>query len=271
MRIVRTVGQAFEVCHKLVGHAGEEDESEEVQESETNLSSQLDSKGTTESSSKKQQQPDQQQLIPSSSTKQLEAVASSSNSLLASGAGVDNGKGASSSSNTSNPAAAILASALTPLHHNQEMTGEKVNNKPRNLDLSRRDANISNNDLMNLTTPSSSAVPTPTQSHSFFKEITNNNNSGSNNNVNNSSSNNNQQPNSGSGMGMKLVGNKAVLMQGLGLDNKENLVQVHEAQLLKEQLEQQTQNTRAALAQIQLLRDQLAAESAARIEAQVWT
>jgi hypothetical protein len=86
-------------------------------------------------------------------------------------------------------------------------------------------------------------VPTPTQSHSFFKEI---------------SINNPVQPHSGS------VGKR-------GGDNKENLTQVHEAQLLKEQLEQQTQNTRAALAQIQLLRDQLAAESAARIEAQART
>lgn len=43
----------------------------------------------------------------------------------------------------------------------------------------------------------------------------------------------------------------------------------HQLQLLRERLEQQTQQTRAAVAQLLLLRDQLAAEQAARCEAQV--
>lgn len=43
----------------------------------------------------------------------------------------------------------------------------------------------------------------------------------------------------------------------------------HQLQLLRERLEQQVQQTRAAVAQLLLLRDQLAAEQAARCEAQV--
>ncbi|XP_073954953.1 carboxyl-terminal PDZ ligand of neuronal nitric oxide synthase protein-like isoform X3 [Choristoneura fumiferana] len=45
----------------------------------------------------------------------------------------------------------------------------------------------------------------------------------------------------------------------------------HQLQLLQERLEQQTQQTRAAVAQLFLLRDQLAAEQAARCEAQART
>ncbi|KAG8232525.1 hypothetical protein J437_LFUL013095 [Ladona fulva] len=45
----------------------------------------------------------------------------------------------------------------------------------------------------------------------------------------------------------------------------------HELQMLRERAEQQAQQTRAAVAQVRLLRDQLAAETAARIEAQART
>ena len=43
----------------------------------------------------------------------------------------------------------------------------------------------------------------------------------------------------------------------------------HQLQLLRQQLEQQQQQTQIAVAQVHLLKDQLAAEAAARIEAQV--
>ncbi|XP_018565936.1 capon-like protein isoform X2 [Anoplophora glabripennis] len=45
----------------------------------------------------------------------------------------------------------------------------------------------------------------------------------------------------------------------------------HEIQLLREQLEQQSQQTHAAMAQLQLVREQLAAEQSARLEAQART
>ena len=48
-----------------------------------------------------------------------------------------------------------------------------------------------------------------------------------------------------------------------------NISNVHEVKLLREKLDQATQATNAALAQVNLLRDQLQAESTARIEAQV--
>lgn len=43
----------------------------------------------------------------------------------------------------------------------------------------------------------------------------------------------------------------------------------HEMQLLRQQLDQQTHQTQAAAAQVHMLRDQLTAESTARMEAQV--
>jgi len=43
----------------------------------------------------------------------------------------------------------------------------------------------------------------------------------------------------------------------------------HEMQLLRQQLDQQTHQTQAAVAQVHMLRDQLAAETTARMEAQV--
>lgn len=44
----------------------------------------------------------------------------------------------------------------------------------------------------------------------------------------------------------------------------------HEIQLLRERLDQQSQQTRAAVAHARLLQDQLAAETTARVEAQVY-
>lgn len=43
----------------------------------------------------------------------------------------------------------------------------------------------------------------------------------------------------------------------------------HEIQLMREQLDQQAQQTQAALSQVHLLREQLQVETNARIEAQV--
>ncbi|ODM97873.1 Dystrophin-like protein 1 [Orchesella cincta] len=219
MRIVRTVGQAFEVCHKLVGTAGEDDEPEEARESDTNVSSIVESKPPEIAPPPPIDPPP---VIP----EQQSNVSGSSSSLP---------EKAGSSSSSTPP---ILSSGLNKINEiEREITVTQKPHKPQNLDLSKRD-----NDLMNLQTPTSSGVPTPTQTHSFFKDLN------------------------------TLHSNMPVLSPKVRVEgNKENLAQVHEAQLLKEQLEQQTQNTRAALAQIQLLRDQLAAESAARIEAQART
>ena len=43
----------------------------------------------------------------------------------------------------------------------------------------------------------------------------------------------------------------------------------HQTQLLRQQLQQQCDETRAAVAQVELLKEQLRAETAARMEAQV--
>lgn len=48
-----------------------------------------------------------------------------------------------------------------------------------------------------------------------------------------------------------------------------SLSSYHELYLVKQQLEQQKQQTQVAVSQVRLLRDQLQAESAARIESQV--
>lgn len=53
------------------------------------------------------------------------------------------------------------------------------------------------------------------------------------------------------------------------LGNNELTSLKHEIQLLRERLDQQSQQTRAAVGHARLLQDQLAAETAARVEAQV--
>ncbi|KAM3968726.1 uncharacterized protein ACR2FA_000209 [Aphomia sociella] len=60
-------------------------------------------------------------------------------------------------------------------------------------------------------------------------------------------------------------------VNGDGRENTTSLSAQHQLQLLRERLEQQAQQTRAAVAQLLLLRDQLAAEQAARCEAQART
>ena len=57
-----------------------------------------------------------------------------------------------------------------------------------------------------------------------------------------------------------------------GLDDSNvygSLSLYHQRQLLQQQLQQQEAQTQVAMAQVQLLKDQLAAETAARMEAQV--
>ncbi|KAK5642604.1 hypothetical protein RI129_008771 [Pyrocoelia pectoralis] len=68
-----------------------------------------------------------------------------------------------------------------------------------------------------------------------------------------------------SGSGSGSMGNTTVFSSGSVLTSQ------HEIQLLKEQLEQQNQQTQAAVAQLQLIREQLAAEQSARVEAQART
>ncbi|XP_059472266.1 carboxyl-terminal PDZ ligand of neuronal nitric oxide synthase protein isoform X2 [Neocloeon triangulifer] len=60
---------------------------------------------------------------------------------------------------------------------------------------------------------------------------------------------------------------RSATVSGSG-DESFGMATQHELQLLREQLEQQNQQTHAAVAQVHLLRDQLAAETAARLEAQ---
>ncbi|RVE51015.1 hypothetical protein evm_004306 [Chilo suppressalis] len=69
----------------------------------------------------------------------------------------------------------------------------------------------------------------------------------------------------------ECVINVDVKTNGETTDESTPLSAQHQLQLLRERLEQQVQQTRAAVAQLLLLRDQLAAEQAARCEAQART
>ncbi|KAF5303689.1 hypothetical protein FQR65_LT00833 [Abscondita terminalis] len=67
------------------------------------------------------------------------------------------------------------------------------------------------------------------------------------------------------GSGSGSIGTTTIFSSGSALSAQ------HEIQLLKEQLDQQNQQTQAAVAQLQLVREQLAAEQSARMEAQART
>lgn len=253
MRIVRTVGQAFEVCHKLVGAPDEDNNVEDVypekkEELDSVPSSPIKRGGsvedkTTSSSSRahklfsklggrrttpselstdKENETQQQQQQQLQKMKIIQEVVPAK---------------PNNTNNNNN-------------HHNQsneEKVDEISNNlmketdpsKKRPGDLNLTQSNREQEDLVNLSTP-----VTPT-----LKNL--------------------PSPTRRPGGGVFQFGSQNEVWLSQQNSNNSSMAAVHEAHLLREKLEQQQQQTQAALAQINLLRDQLAAESSARIEAQV--
>lgn len=65
--------------------------------------------------------------------------------------------------------------------------------------------------------------------------------------------------------------NSSALIDDEVIDPDQPITSRHQVQLLRQQVEHHHQQTQVAVAQVQLLKEQLAAETAARIESQVGT
>jgi hypothetical protein len=239
MRIVRTVGQAFEVCHKLV--APDEDNNvegfEQRKEEAPGEEVPIKSGGSLEEKS-------------SSHSYYGQGAAHKAHKILSKLAHRRTSDHSGENNNNKENLKNVSETAPTP----QPIEKEERFKRPKDLHLEKEEK-VEN--LLTLDTPHqtpNNLPPSPT-----LKMLP-----------------------GGGGVGGNNVNSfqqfhfdsSTELWQQLGSPPQHppqihSMAAVHEAQLLREKLEQQQQQTQAALAQINLLRDQLAAESSARIEAQV--